>query len=702
MSLLRRRVWRYGRRTTIVAAIVVAVLLVGSGSYALFLGGGSGPAASSGSINLSKGLVSWWKMDGNTKDATPYANNATIQGGVTLANDRHNRANSAYGFDGSTGYLSTANSFNNPQVFSMSIWFKTTSTSGGGLVCFQSTQTGNPSDWDRCMWMDNFGHVIFASNFLASSITSSNSYNDGLWHLATATMSSATGMVLYVDGQSVGANANTTSQAFSGWWRLGEMTTSGQSNMSSDDIAGSLDDARVYNRALSAAEVIALYKQYNTSPKLASGENGLIGWWKLQGNAKDATPYANDGFFGGSPTSVADRNGRPNNAYSFSGSQYIAVPNFSANVVGAPGMTLTGWVKPPNNPTSYMGYFGMRNDANADFYVLQLQNSNNLECRYRGTNGTGYTAPTTTITPNVWQMVTIVYTGSTVGCYINAVAGGTTPTASAITNTGVNFDIAAVKNSPGYLLNGSVADVRFYKRALTQTEITNLYNSYNSQISLGGDGANAGVNLQKGLMGYWPLNGNAKDATPYSTNGTVSGATLTNDRYNRANSAYSFNGTSAYVDLPITPTYNNLTVSLWFNASSLSGSSARLLANSHTDVDNKGFELMFRSGGATGFFDVGNGSANGMAGWTQQLVAGQWYHYVGVYDGSHVYAYLNNVQVASVNYSGGPIATSGYDVDIGRDSAYSGDYFSGIIDDVRIYNRALNANEIQALYNEYQ
>jgi hypothetical protein len=143
-------------------------------------------------------------------------------------------------------------------------------------------------------------------------------------------------------------------------------------------------------------------------------------------------------------------------------------------------------------------------------------------------------------------------------------------------------------------------------------------------------------------------------------------------------------------------------VSAWFNAGSLSGSSPRLVANSHTDVDNKGFELMFRNGGATGFFDVGNGTTNGLAGWTQQLVAGQWYHYVGVYDGSHVYAYLNGAQVASFNYSGGAIAASGFNVDIGRDSAYSGDYFNGTIDNVRIYNRGLNASEIQALYTEYQ
>jgi hypothetical protein len=535
------------------------------------------------------------------------------------------------------------------------------------------------------------------------SFISTSTYALNTWYHVAATYDGAN-VVLYVNGSVVSTTSYTTGIGINHYDDAGNQFMFGNygSNSTLQTFQGTIDDIRYYNRALSAAEIAALYKQYDTSTKIGTGQAGLIGWWKLQGNAKDSTPYANDGFFGGSPASVADRKGRPNSAYSFNGSQYIAIPNFSAKAVGAPGMTLTGWVKPPNNP-GYSGYFGLRNDSNADFYVLQLNGTNNLECRYRGTNGTAYTAPPPTVTPNVWQMVTIVYTGSTVGCYINAVSAGTIATSSNITNTGVNLDIAAVRNSPGYLLSGSVSDVRFYNRALSQSEITKLYNSYNSQLDLGGGSVSTGVNLQKGLVGYWSLNSNAKDATPYSNNGTVTAATLTTDRKGRANSAYSFNGTSAYIDLPITPTYGGLTVSLWFNAASISGDNPRLLANSHTDAsDNTGFELMFRNGGGSGFFDVGNGSTNGMAGWTQQLVGGQWYHYVGVYDGSHVYAYLNGVQVASANYSGGAIAASGFNVDIGRDSSYAGDYFNGVIDDVRIYNRGLNISEVQALYKEYQ
>jgi Concanavalin A-like lectin/glucanases superfamily len=163
-----------------------------------------------------------------------------------------------------------------------------------------------------------------------------------------------------------------------------------------------------------------------------------------------------------------------------------------------------------------------------------------------------------------------------------------------------------------------------------------------------------------------------------------------------------FNG-QQYVDIPkLAITSPALTVSLWFRPLALSdaaGSNPRLLANSHTDVDAKGFQLQFNSGGGLGFFDVGNGTASGTAAWKQQLVAGQWYHYAGVYDGQTVSAWLNGVQVASAAFAGGAIAAgTGPDINIGRNPTYGYDWLTGSVADVRVYERALAAADIAALY----
>jgi hypothetical protein len=188
-------------------------------------------------------------------------------------------------------------------------------------------------------------------------------------------------------------------------------------------------------------------------------------------------------------------------------------------------------------------------------------------------------------------------------------------------------------------------------------------------------------------------------ATVADASGNGNAGTVVNGPLTFGAMGANFNG-QQYVDSTLTVTSSALTVSVWFNAANLSNAAnPRLVANSHTDIDAKGFQLMFNSGGASGFFDVGNGTAEGRASWSQQLAAGTWYHYVGVYDGATVSAYLNGVQVATASFAGGAIAAgAGPDINIARNPAYAGDYFIGAISDVRIYKRALLAAQVLALY----
>ena len=109
--------------------------------------------------------------------------------------------------------------------------------------------------------------------------------------------------------------------------------------------------------------------------------------------------------------------------------------------------------------------------------------------------------------------------------------------------------------------NGKIDDIGIWNRALTQQEITNLYNSQtlpncsvtstNNTICAGSSTtltANSSAsnttacvstalpsNLQNGLVGYWPFCGNANDASGNGNNGVLNGATLTTDRFGNAN-----------------------------------------------------------------------------------------------------------------------------------------------------------------------
>src|SRR4029077_9850703 len=82
---------------------------------------------------------------------------------------------------------------------------------------------------------------------------------------------------------------------------------------------------------------------------------------------------------------------------------------------------------------------------------------------------------------------------------------------------------------------------------------------------------------------------------------------------------------------------------------------------------------------------------------TNALTANTWSHLAATYDGATMRLYVNGVQVASRAQTGA-IATSTNPLQIGGDSIY-GQYFAGRIDEVRVYNQALNQTEIQADMN---
>src|SRR3989344_6571847 len=89
-------------------------------------------------------------------------------------------------------------------------------------------------------------------------------------------------------------------------------------------------------------------------------------------------------------------------------------------------------------------------------------------------------------------------------------------------------------------------------------------------ILIGGAGGTEEVNLQKGLVGNWKFDGNAKDATPNSNHGTLNGdaAVTANDRKGQANKAATFDGDGDYVDAGNNSVLQNLadnafTVQAW-------------------------------------------------------------------------------------------------------------------------------------------
>jgi hypothetical protein len=208
------------------------------------------------------GLIAQWHLDESSGtgalDASGGGNNGTLVGGSSWTTGQFGQA--LY-FDGATQFFYGANSITAPDVFTMELWFKTNTTSGGRLIGFGNSQITNSGNYDRHVYMTNSGQLYFGvyPNSV-QTVNTAASYNDGAWHHVAATLSGA-GMFLYVDGSLAGSNVGVTSgQAYSGWWRVAEDNLSGWTNQpTSNFFNGTIDEVRIYTTALSAAQIAADY-----------------------------------------------------------------------------------------------------------------------------------------------------------------------------------------------------------------------------------------------------------------------------------------------------------------------------------------------------------------------------------------------------------------------------------------------------------
>jgi hypothetical protein len=215
-----------------------------------------------------------------------------------------------------------------------------------------------------------------------------------------------------------------------------------------------------------------------------------------------------------------------------------------------------------------------------------------------------------------------------------------------------------------------------------------------------------------GLAGYWPFSGNANDESGNSHNGTVTGATLTADRFGNPNSAYNFNGTSSYVYAgnisSLTGTSSSsTTISFWMNSTSTSGSNSDLFDLRSTN--NSSIQVYNNNNGNAGQILVNNYNApvaNGFSAISPEaLNINTWYHILCVVNNSnnHLTIYVNGVQKADLSTTVGlltnPKLNIGSRFDLFNNRCC---YFKGSIDDFTIWNRALTQQEITNLYNANQ
>jgi PKD repeat protein len=221
------------------------------------------PADSYGSRVFQDDADSFWRLDekgGATvaADASATASPGSYRGGVTqgVPGVLAAAGSTAARFDGQSGMVSGTRRISNPQVYSLELWFSSTTNRGGKLIGFGDNRDGLSGNYDRHVFLRDDGRITFGTwTGQENTVTTTGSYTDGRWHQVVATQS-GDGLKLYVDGALIGTHPQTQAQAYDGYWKLGGDPTWGSS---SPYVQATIDEAAVYTTALSASTVSQHY-----------------------------------------------------------------------------------------------------------------------------------------------------------------------------------------------------------------------------------------------------------------------------------------------------------------------------------------------------------------------------------------------------------------------------------------------------------
>jgi len=217
------------------------------------------------------------------------------------------------------------------------------------------------------------------------------------------------------------------------------------------------------------------------------------------------------------------------------------------------------------------------------------------------------------------------------------------------------------------------------------------------------------------FVAYYPFNGDASDETGNGNDGTVYGATLTTDRFGNADSAYYFDGSNDWIEVADDDSLDliEFTVSAWYRVETGSSESRNMiLIKGGRSTDGNGSDLNYNlttiesldtldTWLIRGGFEESDGTDHAVL--TDYNYDSEiWYFVAITYDSQKVNLYIDGDFYGSTPTTAMP-NNNVYPLLIGRstDPVYPSNkyWFKGVLDEVRIYNRALSESEILDLYN---
>ncbi|MEI8201665.1 MAG: LamG-like jellyroll fold domain-containing protein [Bacteroidota bacterium] len=611
--------------------------------------------------NLQQGLVAYYPFNGNANDESGNGNNGTVFG-ATPTNDRFGNSNSAYSFDGINDSISipyNSSFYFNNSNFSISFWVYSNNYHTIEVFLGQNEYADQPK------WLLSYGLHWLGSNQIGFYYHTNENPYPALWvgwdwypvsgaSYFLTFKREGNFLFFYQNGILIGSQPFTDNFPNSyGNLVMGCLSEIGGSAL----FNGSIDDVSIYRRALSSSEISQLYN-------LGNSNTAYSNYWSTGDTTQSITvaPTQTTTYY----CTVSD------GVNSSVDSVRVTVSNITANLFSQDTIHVCG-----------------------SSYLLDA--------------GSGYTGYNWNIGETT-QSISV----NTSGWYKCSVTQGSCTAKDSIFVSLINANI--IQNDTTICAGSSIS--------LSVSSSGGVSQAVCNKTDLP-------LNLQNGLVAYYPFCGNANDISGNGNNGTVNGATLTSDRFGNANSAYSFDGVTAKItNLPIV---NERSISVWIKVDTTVNCGYSI----YTGGTNDAFQLyslrIYKNDATSPYHNprktdghswgIGFESVHTGVYVPYDNIVNGWHHIAVSWDGSNnvtmfvdgvatQFAYLYNAflwpgdcfygtnsQPYILPYSFSP--NNSVTRTIGDQSTITNPTFkfSGLIDDILIYNRTLSSSEISQLYN---
>ena len=704
------------------------------------------------SADITHNLVGWWKLDEGTStyahDSSGLKHNAFLTSTSTLPQWVSGKFGSALQFDGSTNFvnnnafaLDAGSTSIATSTFTIAMWFKlanpvSAASPGHTMTLFSLSDQasnndvfltiGNRTDIGICTNGQICGSQYTGHTWAEVSSSTQTSWAANTWYHVAYTYATSSDMAIYINGA---LSATTTNGTGRGPLAAQHSSIGGNSDylVGSNSFYffnGSLDDVRVYTRALSAADIAQLYNETQSFIRKPANNLGMVGWWKfdegtsttahdLSGNGHNATTSSTGSVL---PQWVSGRFGK---ALQFDGStNYAQATQDGSFKLSGQAFTISAWLADTHSVVAISGtydraiswYDGSKN-IQLGIGVNVGATQKNVYIQNDSVNSAPKQVSTTALDLSFHHVVATFDGASTYHIYVdglNADGGSSPNNVLPVTSNSKEFIIGQRGDSAAFF-QGSIDDVRIYNRVLSPYEVANLYQTRAAKVASTADLQN-GSSLTNSLIAYYTFDGkdtpwsSATAGTAIDRSGNGNNGTLTNmtrsgsPTIGKIGQAFNFNANS-YIQLPgngFTTGTHPWTLSAWVKPTSnanFDGNAHYIAQYDSTGVANETPVILLDVGG---FPEVSSflGTPSNDCPSATAAVVGKWMHIVGEYDGTNEVLYVNGKLDRTCTGITSNIVMTNPPL-IGDNSGGS---FQGVIDDVRIYNRALTDREVKQLY----